>query len=416
MSETMQNSQSKIPVNEVGASEQLYYGDSYCSEFKAAVVATSEIDGHPAVALDRTAFYPTGGGQPCDTGTLNGVPVVDVRDEGDLIWHLLASPLEATAVRGEVDWPRRWDHMQNHSGQHILSQSFIETHDALTVGWHLSENSLTIDLNRTGLGDATLADAEDLANRIVQRNLPITACIVPEEDLPALDLRKRPDIDGPLRIVEIGDFDRVACSGTHVAATAEVGLIKLLQTERRGQETRVHFVCGGRSLANYRRKHDLTRRLALRFACADDELDQAVERLHEQSNANYKALKEAQNALVEAEAQRLLASTSASASAPRLIVQQYPSWQGDQVKQLALTLRGHSGLVIVLAGGTAPQVFVARSADVSTDAGQLLRTLVTAAGGKGGGRGDYAQGAFPDWQRASEVLAQAPALIIGAGV
>ena len=227
-------------------------------------------------------------------------------------------------------------------------------------------------------------------------------------------LRKQPDIDGPLRLVEIGDFDRVACSGTHVASTAQVGLIKLLRTERRGQETRVHFVCGGRALADYERKHDITRRLALRFACADDELDAAVERLHEQANANYKALKEAQTALVEVEAQRLLASAGGNGSAPRLIVAQYPGWQGEQVKQLALTLRGHRGVIIVLAGGAAAQLFVARSEDVPIDAGQLLRALVTAVGGKGGGRGDYAQGAFPDWQRVAEALALAPDVVANA--
>ncbi|MCB0237249.1 MAG: alanyl-tRNA editing protein, partial [Anaerolineae bacterium] len=228
--------------------ERLYYQDSYISSFEATLLSWSDFDGRQTVALDRTAFYPTGGGQPCDTGTLNGVPVVDVRDGGDLIWHVLAGPLplDDAIVRGEIDWSRRWDHMQNHSGQHILSQSFIETHDALTVAWHLSDTSLTIDLNRIGLSDEALADAERLANLVVQRNLPITARIVSEDELPALALRKQPAIDGPLRLVEIGDFDRVACSGTHVAATAQVGLIKLLRAERRGQETRIHFVCGGR--------------------------------------------------------------------------------------------------------------------------------------------------------------------------
>lgn len=388
------------------SSERLYYLDSYMCAFEASVFSTGELDGQPAVALDRTAFYPTGGGQPCDRGALNGVPVVDVRDDGDLVWHLLDGSLPAAgdAVRGVIDWLRRWDHMQNHSGQHILSQSFIETQDALTVAWHLSENSLTIDLNRTGLDAAALSDAELLANQVVQRNLPITARIVSEDELPTLALRKQPDIDGPLRLVEIGDFDRVACSGTHVASTAQVGLIKLLRTERRGQETRVHFVCGGRALADYRRKHDLTRRLALRLACAEDELEQAVERLHEQTSANYKAVKEAQTALVEAEAQRLLATASEAGSTPRLIAAQYPGWQADQVKQLALTLRGNPGLVVVLAGGAVPQIFVACGQNVPIDAGQMLRSLVAVAGGKGGGRGDYAQGSLPDWQAAVQVL------------
>lgn len=380
--------------------QRLYYDTAYLTTFDARVAAAREIEGQPAVALDRTAFYPTGGGQPHDTGTLNGVPVLDVRSEGDVIWHLLAAPLPAgAAIHGQVDWLRRWDHMQNHSGQHILSQAFIETAGALTVAWHLSEHSLTIDLDQTGLGDAHLAGAERLANQVVQRNLPVSARLVDEAELPALNLRKQPDVDGPLRIVAIGDFDRVACGGLHVDSSAQVGPIKVLRAERRGPETRIHFVCGQRALDDYSRKHQLVRGLAGRFTCSEEELAQAAERLQAQADANFKALRAAQSELVAAEAARLLAT----AGAQGVLLGEYPAWDGEQVKQLALALRSQPGLIIALAGG-ANQVLAARSTDVAFDAGQALRNALAGVGGRGGGRPDFAQGAAPTWEAACQTL------------
>jgi alanyl-tRNA synthetase len=380
--------------------QQLYYETAYLTAFDAQVLDTCLIDGQPAVALDCTAFYRTGGGQPHDTGALNDVAVLDVRSDGETIWHLLAAPLPVgTAVRGRIDWWRRWDHMQNHSGQHILSQAFIETAGALTVAWHLSENSVTIDLDQIGLSDGELADAEQLANRVVQRNLPITARTVAESELPTLNLRKQPDVDGPLRIVEIGDFDRVACGGLHVVSTAEIGLVKLLRAERRGPETRIHFACGQRAIDDYDRKHKLVRGLAGRFTCSEEELTQAVERLQTQADANFKALRAAQSELVAVEAARLLAA----ARSVRLLSGEYPGWEGDQIKQLAQALRSQPGLIIALAGGNA-QVVLTRSADVALDAGQTLRSALAAVGGRGGGRPDFAQGAAPSWEAAQQAL------------
>jgi alanyl-tRNA synthetase len=380
--------------------QRLYYDTPYLTTFDAQVIDGRQIDGQPAVALDRTAFYPTGGGQPHDMGALDGVAVLDVRSEGETTWHLLAAPLPAgAAVHGQVDWLRRWDHMQNHSGQHILSQAFIETAGALTVAWHLSDNSVTIDLDKTGLSDAQLVNAEKLANQVVQRNLSITDRIVTEQELPTLNLRKQPDVDGPLRIVAIGDFDRVACGGLHVSSSAQVGLIKVLRAERRGPETRIHFACGQRALDDYSRKHQLVRSLAGRFTCSEEELPEAVDRLQTQADANFKALRAAQSELVAAEAARLLATTGSTG----LLTGEYPAWDGEQVKQLALTLRSQPGLIVALAGG-ANQVLAARSADVSFDAGQALRSALAAVGGRGGGRPDFAQGAAPTWEAACQAL------------
>ena len=381
----------------------LYYEDAYLTRFNARIVERIEIDGRFALALDRTAFYPTGGGQPCDTGTLNGVPVVEVRKKGELVWHVLDQPIDSEMVDGCIDWQRRRDHMQNHSGQHVLSQAFVVAASAQTVAWRLSESTVTIDLNRVGLSDEELAEAERIGNEVVQQNNAITARIVNEIELPKLALRKQPDVDGPLRIVEIAAFDRVACSGTHVSSTAQVGLIKVLRTERRGPETRIHFVCGQRAVADYRRKHQLVRGLATRFTCSEDEVTTAVQRLQDEAQANIRALRAAQAALVEAETERLWSQVERH-PAPRLIHAAYPTWDEDQIKTLVLSLKRHPGCFIGVAGGRSALVFTARSEDCAIDAGLLLRTAMTQVGVRGGARPDYAQGSAPSWEAAERAL------------
>lgn len=381
---------------------RLYFDDPYLHEFTAKVVETTSIEGRPAAALGRTAFYPTGGGQPHDTGALDGAAVLDVRSDGDTVWHVLAAPLEqGRDVKGCVDWPRRFDHMQNHSGQHVLSQALLSTAGAMTVAWRLSDHTLTIDLDQPALSEEQIADAEALANRVVQQALPIRARFVAEQELPTLALRKQPDVTGPLRVVEIGDFDRVACGGLHVADSAQIGAIKALRSERRGAELRLHFVCGQRALDDYTRKHRLVRSLAARLTCGEDELSQALERLASQAEGHFKALRAAQAELVAAEAARLLATQPAGS----LLAGRYPHWDGEQVKQLALLLRQEPARMVALAGG-ANQLVAARSADMAIDIGQALKAALAAVGGRGGGRPDMAQGAAPTWEAAEQALAQ----------
>ncbi|MCS6843371.1 MAG: DHHA1 domain-containing protein [Caldilineales bacterium] len=394
--------------------ERLYYRQPTLRSFTAQVTARCELRGQPAVALDRTAFYPAGGGQPHDTGWLNGVPVVDVQEVDGTVWHLLEQPLPpGELVHGELDWRRRWDHMQNHSGQHVLTQAFIRTAEAETVAWHLSDNTVTVDLDRSDLTPEEIALAEALANEIVQEDRPIAARVVGEEELPWLGLRRRPDVPGPLRIVEIADFDRVACGGTHVASTGQIGLIKVLRAERQGRETRIYFVCGGRALADYGRKHRLVRSLAAQLSTGEDDVPQAIARLQGDLQAAQKALRAAQDALVAAEAERLWATAEAGLPV-RAIVGLYPDWPAEQVKRLALTLRSRPGGVVALAGGSPPQVFCGRSDDVSADAGQALRAALAAVGGRGGGRSEFAQGSAPDAAAAERALGLAKEAMLAA--
>jgi alanyl-tRNA synthetase len=388
--------------------ERLYYADPYQREFSARVIARRGMAGQPAVALDRTAFYPTGGGQPHDTGRLLpagtdrpaaradegagvDVDVLDVIAEDGLIWHILSASLAADEVRGALDWSRRFDHMQQHTGQHILSQAFIRAYDAETVAFHLGAASSTIDLDRTDLGAEALARVETAANAIVDAALTVSPAFVPPEALASIPLRKPPKVTEDIRIVEVAGLDWSACGGTHVANTAQVGLIKITATERRGSELRVAFLCGERARADYARLLGLAQGLVARFSTAQDDLLAAVDRRAAEMQALRKELTEMEGPWIESTAAALW-SEAGSRGAWRVVTGavDYPF---ERAKRIVQALRARPGAVVLLGvRGERPQLIFARADDVALDAGALLRTAVTAAGGRGGGRPDFAQG------------------------
>jgi alanyl-tRNA synthetase len=377
--------------------DRLYYQDPYLREFTARVTARQEINGKPAVALDRTAFYPTGGGQPNDTGALNGVAVSDVIADEGVIWHVVEAGLAGDVVSGALDWPRRFDHMQQHTGQHILSQAFIVAREAETVAFHMGATASTIDLNRTDLGPEALAAVEAAANRVIDDARPVTATFVTQEELARLPLRKPPKVTEAIRIVQVAGFDWSACGGTHVANSSQVGLIKITGVERRGAELRVAFLCGGRARGDYRRLHALASGLAGRFTCAQDEVPDAVERLARDNQAGRKALEDLEAQWVEATAAAWWAEARPDqANANRRTIIRAVDAPAERVKKLAQALRSRPGAVICLgARGERPQLFFARADDVPLNMGDLLRAAAAAGGGRGGGRPDWAQGGAP---------------------
>ncbi len=379
--------------------DRLYYLDAYLREFAAHVVARRDLPGGPAIALDRTAFYPTGGGQPADTGLFYGagqasVPVVDITAEDGLVWHVLGRELAGDEVRGVVDWDRRFDHMQQHTGQHILSQAFIQCHDAETVGFHLGAAYSTIDLNRADLGTEAVAAAEAAATVIIDRALPVTATFVSPEELAHLPLRKPPKVSENIRIVQVQGFDWSACGGTHVANTAQVGLIKIVATERRGAELRVTFLCGRRARADYARLKGLVQGLVARFAAAEDDIPDAVDRREVEMAALRKELADLERQWVDATAAALWAN--AQALGARRVVVQVADYPVERAKRVVQALRARPGAVVLLGvRGERPQLLFTRADDVAIDAGALLRSAVAAGGGRGGGRPDWAQGGVP---------------------
>jgi alanyl-tRNA synthetase len=374
------------------------------------------MNGRPAVALDRTAFYPTGGGQPNDTGTLNGVSVVDVVSAEDgLVWHVLESGANCQfalqdEVTGVLDWPRRFDHSQQHTGQHILSQAFIVTHKAETVAFHLGATACTIDLNRVDLPPGALADAEAAANAIVDTALPVIATFYTEADVAGLPLRRPPKVSGQIRVVEVAGYDWSACGGTHVANTAQVGLVKIIGAERRGSETRITFLCGQRARADYARLQALAEGLVSRFTVGQHEILEAVDRRTAEAQALRKELSDLEDQWAFATAAALWA-VAQPAGAYRIVAQALDC-PGERAKRVAQALRANSGAAVLLGvKGERPQLIFTRAADVALDVGALLRTAANAGGGRGGGRSDWAQGGVPTNEGLEKALAAAVAAL-----
>jgi len=374
--------------------ECLYYGNPYLRRFTGRIIARQVSDGKPAVALDRTAFYPTGGGQPCDTGALSGVPVLDVVAADGLIWHVVTGDIPDDEVEGEIAWVRRFDHMQQHTGQHVLSQAFARVCDAETVAFHLGASSSTIDLDRAALGAELIEAAEAAANAVVDAALPVTAAFVGETQLSQIPLRKPPKVTEDIRVVQVEGFDWSACGGTHVANTAQIGLVKIVATERRGAELRVSFLCGGRARADYARLQLLVGGLASRFSVGQDDVPAAVDRLANEHRAARKDLADLEAQWMESTAALLWAA--AETCGTWRIVAWIAGHPLERAKRVAQLLRAYSGAVVLVGvSGDRPQLIFTRADDVDLDAGVLLREAATAAGGRGGGRSDWAQGGVP---------------------
>jgi alanyl-tRNA synthetase len=392
--------------------KRLYYDDAYLTQFKARVIEQSPYKDRFAVVLDQTAFYPTSGGQPFDQGVLDGVKVVDVLvDENeDRVLHVLTAPVAEppAEVLGEIDWDRRFDHMQQHTGQHILSQAFIEVAQAETVSFHLGADSATIDVaGARRPSPADMEQAELLANKIVWEDRPVTARVVSPEELADLPLRKPPTVTEDIRVIQVADFDWSACGGTHVARTGEIGLCKIVKWENRGAETRVEFRCGLRALNDYAQKNNMVNHLAAGFNVGHWELDQAVARLTAEVKELRSHLRTAGRALVEYEAQRLRA-TAAIVASVRLVVHQLTEDALINMRELARQLVSEPGVVALLGmGDQKAQLCFARSADIEIDMVPLVRSVAEMLGSRGGGgQPDFAQGGGPlaDDQQLNAVL------------
>jgi alanyl-tRNA synthetase len=382
--------------------ERIYYLEPACAAFDAVVLRAFAHEGRPAALLDRTAFYPTSGGQPFDTGLLGGVAVLATIDAGDDIVHVLASPVaEGQQVRGEIDWPRRLDHMQQHTGQHVLSAAFDRLIDNRTLSFHIGSETATIDLARQ-LTPAEVERAVDEANRIVWEDRAVSIRFVSAEEASQLPLRKEPAREGPLRLIEVEGFDLSACGGTHVARTGAIGIIAALNTERFRSGMRVTFVCGGRALRMLRTYRDAVAGAVRVLSVAPFELPAAVEKVHVEAKDLRKSLSRMQESLASHEAAKMRAGVAADrhtaslanpVMTPDPIVRVLDGWDAAGLKAIASALIGDAGTVVVLVSTSQPaQVVVARSSDARVDANLVLRQLLERFGGRGGGKPDLAQG------------------------
>lgn len=385
---------------------RLYYTDSYLRDFDADVVERA--DGGRRVYLDRTAFYPTSGGQPFDTGTLGGIAVTDVVDEGDRVAHLLADVLHADRATGSVAWDRRFDHMQQHTGQHLLSAVIGELFGHPTISVHFGSRSSTLDLDAPALEHERLVEAEARANRLVTENRPVEVSF--EEAASAEGLRKASGREGTLRIVTILGVDRSACGGTHVRATGEIGPILIRKAERVKRSVRLEFLCGGRAVRQARADLDLLTRLAGRLSAAPDELPGLVDAQRTELKEALASRRELEDRLAALTARDLYAAADPGESGVRIVVVREEKGPVERLRPLAHAVAAMPGALFVGCTAEPPALMIAAAADSGLDAGRLLRSSLEAVGGRGGGNARTAQGTAPSPASLNEALA---ALLLG---
>ncbi len=381
---------------------RLYYHDSFLFDFDAQVLESLQQDGRHAVVLDRTAFYPTSGGQVHDTGRFllgdnREVAVQEVADdESGRVLHFVAAPLApGTTVHGSIDAERRRDHIQQHTGQHVLSAAFIRLFEMPTVSFHMGAESCTIDLATNALSPAQIEKAERLANEVVLEDRPVAIRFVPLEEARQLGLRKLPPKQtGDLRLIDIRDFDLTACGGTHVRATGQIGSILVRKVEKVKQGMRVEFVCGLRAVATARRDYTALTEAAGLFSTHIHELPQQVRKSLDEARAAGKARQKLLEEIAELEAERMLAQSS---GLPRIITAALPERDMSFIKLLAqkLTSRGGDVIALLASGAGQPALVFAQSPGQTHNMGALMKEAMARLGGRGGGTAELAQGGVP---------------------
>ena len=381
--------------------ERLYYLDAETLEFDARVTESVNTGGQPGVVLDRTAFYPTSGGQPFDTGRLGDARVLDVVDEGERIVHVLSIPLEPGAmVHGAIDAARRRDHMQQHTGQHVLSAAFDRLFASQTVSFHLGTETCTIDLARP-VPAADVERAVDEANRVVWEDRPVVVRFASADEARAAGLRKESQREGELRLVEVTDFDLSACGGTHVARTGAIGIIAVTGTEKVKGGLRVSFVCGRRALDQLRLLRDAVTGSLRALSVLPADLPDAIRRLQADGKALRKRASELQVALAGQEADRLL-SLALPGEPAAIVTAVMDGWDAAGLRAIASSLIARGPVQVVLATADEPvSIVVGQSSETGVGAADVVARLTSRFGGRGGGTRELAQaGGLTDPARA----------------
>lgn len=372
---------------------RLYYRDSYVREFRAQVTGLSP--DRCTVYLDQTAFYPTSGGQPHDLGLLGGTAVAGVVDEGERIAHVLSAPWNGSSrdVLCEVDWARRFDHMQQHTGQHLLSAVFAEALGADTVSFHLGERFSTIDVASGQLDATDLRRVEERANAVVFENRQVSIGF--EDAASAAELRKPSERDGEIRIVTIEGLDRSGCGGTHVRATGEIGPILLGGVEKIRGNTRIEFVCGLRAVRRARTDHDLLTVLSRQFSAPPGDLTSLTAAQRERLEESEKARRRLGLELAEQRGHRAYEETQPGAGGIRRHRRRAATLT-DEIRAEALSFTSRPAALFLALGENPPALLLASSEGSAVHAGDWLKAALKETGGRGGGNARLAQGSVPD--------------------
>ncbi len=399
------------------ATERLYYSDSHLIEFEARVLdKTDRVSGWTAVTLDRTAFYPTGGGQPSDTGTLDGNRVLEcMDDEENGILHVIQgrAPEVGTTVKGRIDWARRLDHIQQHTGQHILSQAFVTLFNAPTRSFRVLHDFCEIDVELTNPTNELIERAVELANNVIWEDREITIRNVTAEEAARLPLRKDASRDGELRLIEIEGFDLTPCGGTHAYRTGEVGMIAVRTWERAKGLTRIEFAAGTRALADYRRANKAARAVAALFSAGREDAAKLTARMLEENKELNRRVRALEEIAARVEAEQLLTTALPNPTGARVVTQIFDNRDGEALKHLAQALIVYPNTIALLASRdrAAVRIVFARSADASGDMNALMREACAILDGRGGGKPDLAQGGGRNVEKIREAIDSALAAL-----
>lgn len=388
--------------------ELLYYKDAMIQQFEADVTDIG-FDGRHYIVLSNTAFYPTGGGQPHDTGVIGAYDIIDVEKIDGEIRHYIAgedAPTLSGTVTAHLNWVRRFDHMQQHAGQHILTAAFVELFNLPTVSFHLGTDYVAIDLQTTAVTEAQLAAAEARANAIILENRPIETKWVTKEELAQYNLRKDLTVDEDIRLVIIPDYDDNGCGGTHPTSTGQVSAIKILEVEKMKQNMRVHFVCGTRVLQQLHMRKNVLSDVARQLSVPEQEAASALRKVLATAKANDKALIEAQNDLLQVEAAQLAKDT--------IVTQAFENRSIQTLQKLGrfITEQNEQAIVLLTAENEDKLQFIAaRGKAVETSMKAISQAVLPVINGKGGGSDAQVQGGGERTMTAAELLAHMQAAL-----
>ena len=376
---------------------KLYYDSAYIKEWQTDIVQTLEREDGIYVILKETAFYPHGGGQPCDEGFIQGIPVLDVISENDEVLHKLSRLPDETKVNGQIHWDRRFDHMQQHSGQHLLSAVCRKLYQAMTLSFHLGADYSTIDVDRPELTADQLASIENEVNRQIYLNHSIVSYFVTGEEMAQLQLVKQPKVTENFRIVEIKDVEHNACGGTHVSSTGEIGMIKLLKADKQKGNTRIYFKCGYRALQEFNDNQKILGALSTKFNTGKDEIIDRIEKWEMEQKmlqTELNALKDKNDAYL---AQELLSTREGN-----LIAHIFEDKSLKDLQNLAakLTADNELSVPVLLATSAENKVVFAYNGGSDLSCGSFFKANLGSFNGKGGGSDKQAQAGFSNWEDA----------------
>lgn len=376
----------------------LYYNDAYIQQFESTVIASGIDEGRHFVVLENTAFYPTGGGQPHDIGTLNGIDVIDVEKVDDAIRHYVVEPVTGS-VNGQIDWARRFDFMQQHAGQHILTAAFVELFQLPTTSFHLGSQTVTIDLDVAAISDEQLAAAEARANEIILQNRPIETKWVTTDELAQYNLRKDIAVDGDIRLVIIPDYDYNGCGGTHPSSTGQVQMIKILAIEKMKKQSRIHFVCGQRVLSELTMRKNVLTNVARQLSVPEEQAADALQKVMTAAKQTEKKLQDYVDAQLDSIAAELAKEDIAAKAFDGYTMQQL-----QKIARTVVTKNNHAQVFVASDVDGKIQLVAARGTAVERSMKDISAAVLPMLNGKGGGNDQFVQGGGEPVLSAHEVV------------